>query len=151
MKKIFMSVFTVVFVFSAISVFGYNCADKKDGNKNMHSDKKCHVKCERLFHMDGAVYKLQKTKAGVKILIFSEDKKVSGNIKEKAEKWFELRKKRRAAKKNAENEIVKCPVMGTEMKKAEAYSSVEYKGKTYYFCCAGCPETFKKAPEKYIE
>jgi len=25
---------------------------------------------------------------------------------------------------------------------------VDYKGKRVYFCCAGCPETFNKDPEK---
>ncbi|HDQ25721.1 MAG TPA: YHS domain-containing protein [bacterium] len=41
--------------------------------------------------------------------------------------------------------------MGVKMKKSKAHSSWEYKGKTYYFCCAGCPEAFKKDPEKYIK
>ncbi|PKL93056.1 MAG: YHS domain-containing protein [Candidatus Goldiibacteriota bacterium HGW-Goldbacteria-1] len=49
-----------------------------------------------------------------------------------------------------DDEEVICPVMGTKMKKSKAYSSTEYKGKMYYFCCAGCPEMFKKDPEKYI-
>lgn len=26
----------------------------------------------------------------------------------------------------------------------------DYKGKRIYFCCAGCPETFLKDPEKYL-
>jgi YHS domain-containing protein len=44
-----------------------------------------------------------------------------------------------------------CPVMGTKMKIADAHSSYEYKGKTYYFCCGGCPDQFKANPEKYIK
>ena len=29
--------------------------------------------------------------------------------------------------------------------------STNYKGKTYYFCCTGCRDAFKDAPEKYIK
>ncbi|OGC04741.1 hypothetical protein A2276_02050 [candidate division WOR-1 bacterium RIFOXYA12_FULL_43_27] len=48
------------------------------------------------------------------------------------------------------DDVVECPVMGTKMNKSEAYSSTEYKGKTYYFCCAACPGAFRQNPEKYI-
>ena len=41
-----------------------------------------------------------------------------------------------------------CPVMGGNINK-ELY--VDYKGERVYFCCAGCPETFKKNPEKYMK
>lgn len=27
----------------------------------------------------------------------------------------------------------------------------EYKGKSYYFCCAPCKDTFDKEPKKYAE
>lgn len=39
-----------------------------------------------------------------------------------------------------------CPVMGGVINKK---IFVEHDGRTVYFCCAGCPETFKKNPEKY--
>jgi YHS domain-containing protein len=52
---------------------------------------------------------------------------------------------------NLGGDVVECPVMGTKMNKADAYSSTVYKGKTYYFCCAACVEPFKKNPEKYIK
>ena len=42
-----------------------------------------------------------------------------------------------------DDEMVKCAVSGEKMKKSEAKSSYEYKGKTYYFCSKGCYETFK--------
>jgi YHS domain-containing protein len=29
--------------------------------------------------------------------------------------------------------------------------SVEYQGKTYYFCCNGCKGAFEKAAEYYIQ
>ncbi len=152
MKKMLILFFTAVFVFSTATAFGSSChGDKKAGHAGMHAGEKYYAECAGLFHMQGVEYKLQDTKAGVKILVFSGDEKVSEKIKEKAEKWFELRKKNRVMKNDNTGNTVKCPVMGTEMKKSEAYSSMKYKGKTYYFCCAGCPENFKKDPEKYIE
>lgn len=27
----------------------------------------------------------------------------------------------------------------------------DYKGRRYFFCCAGCPETFKKDPAKFAK
>jgi YHS domain-containing protein len=59
--------------------------------------------------------------------------------------------------KNPENyvkvneEKVACPVMGHEIEKSKAAGSMEYNGKTYYFCCAGCKDKFEKDPEKYIK
>lgn len=44
-----------------------------------------------------------------------------------------------------------CPVMGSkiaDVKKASGKSV--YKGKTYYFCCAGCKPMFDKNPAKYV-
>lgn len=46
---------------------------------------------------------------------------------------------------------VRCPVTGEKVDPATAFAKTVYKGKTYYFCCAGCPEEFKKNPEKYIK
>ncbi|MFA5393359.1 MAG: cupredoxin domain-containing protein [Candidatus Ratteibacteria bacterium] len=40
-----------------------------------------------------------------------------------------------------------CPVLGG---KASPSVSYQYKGKTYYFCCAACISDFKKNPEKYL-
>lgn len=47
------------------------------------------------------------------------------------------------------DETVTCTVGGKTMKKSEAKASVEYKGKTYYFCCDNCKAAFLKEPEKY--
>ncbi len=49
------------------------------------------------------------------------------------------------------DETVTCAVAGNEMKKSEVKVTHEYKGKTYYFCCAGCKKTFIKDPEKHIQ
>jgi YHS domain-containing protein len=48
-------------------------------------------------------------------------------------------------------EVVECPVMGTKFPVSRAYGKNEHKGKTYYFCCANCPEAFEKNPEKYVK
>ena len=52
---------------------------------------------------------------------------------------------------SADENTVKCPVSGETFKKSEDTESLEYEGKTYYFCCAGCKETFLKDPEKYAK
>jgi len=43
----------------------------------------------------------------------------------------------------------KCAITGDEITVEKNTLSTEYKGKVYYFCCAGCPEEFQKNPEKY--
>ncbi len=43
-----------------------------------------------------------------------------------------------------------CPVMGNKIQKDKAVK-VEYNGKVYNLCCAGCMTAFEKDPEKYIE
>ena len=48
-------------------------------------------------------------------------------------------------------ETVKCPVSGETFNKSDGNGSMEYKGKTYYFCCADCLEKFKQDPGKYIK
>ncbi len=48
----------------------------------------------------------------------------------------------------ADKAQTKCPVMGWDIDKSKF---VDYKGSRIYFCCAGCPEDFKKDPEKYMK
>ena len=43
-----------------------------------------------------------------------------------------------------------CPVLGEPIDDATK-ATYEYEGKVYNFCCAGCIETFKKEPQKYID
>lgn len=42
----------------------------------------------------------------------------------------------------------KCPVSG---KPINTSVKTDYKGKTVYFCCAGCPKAFEADPAKYEE
>jgi Cu+-exporting ATPase len=45
-----------------------------------------------------------------------------------------------------------CPVTGEKIASvADAVGSSVYKGKTYYFCCAGCKPMFDKSPAKYVK
>ena len=45
-----------------------------------------------------------------------------------------------------------CPVTGEKIDDiSKASSKTVYKGKTYYFCCAGCDTTFLKNPAKYVK
>lgn len=47
------------------------------------------------------------------------------------------------------NKVI-CPVTQEEFFITEKTPKIEYEGKTYYFCCEGCIEKFKKEPQKYI-
>ena len=46
---------------------------------------------------------------------------------------------------------VKCAVMGQKVADVSKATKSEYKGKTYYFCCAGCKPEFDKNPAKYAK
>lgn len=50
----------------------------------------------------------------------------------------------------AKEEMASCPVLGTTMPKKDMIP-YDYKGKTYYFCCADCVTQFKADPEKWIK
>jgi YHS domain-containing protein len=43
------------------------------------------------------------------------------------------------------------PVCRMNVDEKHAAATYEYKGKTYYFCSAGCKETFVKDPEKHLK
>ena len=53
-------------------------------------------------------------------------------------------------KREVETEIAQktCPVMGGAINKA-IYA--DHNGRRVYFCCAGCVDTFKKDPAKYLK
>ena len=42
------------------------------------------------------------------------------------------------------------PVCGMTVEPVSAKAKVEYRGDTYYFCCAGCASKFQADPEKYL-
>jgi len=43
-----------------------------------------------------------------------------------------------------------CPISKEVFTVSDASPKVDYKGKTYYFCCGGCDAKFKENPEKYL-
>jgi YHS domain-containing protein len=48
------------------------------------------------------------------------------------------------------DELVTCSYDGMKMKKSAMQASMEYKGKTLYFCTKSEMEKFKKDPEQYL-
>ena len=44
---------------------------------------------------------------------------------------------------------VKDPVCGMTIEPDDAVATVEYEGKTYYFCSQECKEAFEEDPESY--
>ena len=44
---------------------------------------------------------------------------------------------------------VPCPVMNINFEVAKDTPVIEYKGKSYFFCCDHCVGDFKKDPEKF--
>jgi YHS domain-containing protein len=47
--------------------------------------------------------------------------------------------------------MAKDPICGMNVDETKAAATAVYKGKTYYFCCAGCKAKFEKEPEKYAK
>jgi len=56
--------------------------------------------------------------------------------------------KKAVAPVNVGNKV--CPIMGVAVNKDSA-TKVEYKGKVYNLCCAGCKKAFLKDPEAAIK
>src|SRR5260221_94564 len=44
----------------------------------------------------------------------------------------------------------KDPVCGMLVNKGEAKYISDYRGQSYYFCCAGCKQAFDQQPETYL-
>ena len=42
------------------------------------------------------------------------------------------------------------PVCKMEIDESTAAATMDYKGKTYYFCALGCKKAFEQDPEKYL-
>lgn len=43
-----------------------------------------------------------------------------------------------------------CPVQGGEIDPSNPALAVEYQGEKIGFCCAGCPEEFRRSPETFM-
>jgi len=47
--------------------------------------------------------------------------------------------------------MAKDPVCGMNVEESSAKYTLEYQGKTYYFCAAGCKGAFAENPGKYLD
>jgi YHS domain-containing protein len=58
-----------------------------------------------------------------------------------------------ASKKAVASDITSCAVVPHDKVSIKAATKAgmytDYKGNRYFFCCAGCPEKFKKNPAKF--
>ena len=57
--------------------------------------------------------------------------------------------KERKATKDEIGRWVNCPVMNVKFEVRKDTPVIDYKGKSYYFCCPHCVGDFKKNPNKY--
>ena len=48
------------------------------------------------------------------------------------------------------NKEAKDPVCGMIVDTAKARHKTQFQGQWFYFCCAGCKDTFERTPEKYL-
>jgi YHS domain-containing protein len=57
-------------------------------------------------------------------------------------------------KDKAAKATIKCAVTHESVNIADATKNkmyADYKGRRYFFCCNGCPQSFKKEPAKYAK
>jgi YHS domain-containing protein len=54
-------------------------------------------------------------------------------------------------KKKEVRKMATDPVCKMNVDENKAAAKYEYKGKTYYFCAAGCKDAFSKDPEKFLK
>ncbi len=47
--------------------------------------------------------------------------------------------------------IAICPVMNLKIAVREDTPVIDYKNKSYFFCCSSCVDEFKKDPDKYAK
>ncbi|HET8888473.1 MAG TPA: XdhC family protein [Candidatus Angelobacter sp.] len=50
---------------------------------------------------------------------------------------------------NVINNDAKDPICGMTVDKSKARYKADFEGKTFYFCCAGCKQSFEQAPQRY--
>ncbi|MCX8057147.1 MAG: YHS domain-containing protein [Ignavibacteria bacterium] len=89
------------------------------------------------------IFSLMQVSLGYSNLLQQEKKSTKGTTVEKKDA-----SKSSQEVKKAEKEELICAVTGEE---ADPSLKMEYKGKTYYFCCKKCVKKFKENPEKYIK
>lgn len=48
------------------------------------------------------------------------------------------------------DDLVTDPVCGMKITPADAVTSIEHEGKTYYFCSQDCADSFSESPADYV-
>jgi YHS domain-containing protein len=48
------------------------------------------------------------------------------------------------------DDLVSDPVCGMKIAPADAVTSIEHEGKTYYFCSQDCADSFSESPADYV-
>jgi xanthine dehydrogenase accessory factor len=61
-----------------------------------------------------------------------------------------LTEQKASARPPVERREARDPVCGMTVSIETAKHTAEHDGKVFYFCCAGCKQTFEKQPEKYV-
>jgi YHS domain-containing protein len=69
-------------------------------------------------------------------------------FKKEPQKFLDKLKKAGVTPESINKPQTLCPVMGNPIDKK---IFVDHLGQRIYFCCAGCPPIFKKAPDKYLD
>jgi YHS domain-containing protein len=46
--------------------------------------------------------------------------------------------------------MAKDPVCGMDVDETKAGATVQYKGRTFYFCSPGCKKAFDEQPARYV-
>lgn len=169
-KKVMLSIMAILFLASFIAAdqAGMKAGDKlvmKGHDHGAMAEQGGMDKCP-LCGVTGDV-KAKNTKDGAQINITAKEKDRIKEIQARVQEWLKWRERaaaRAPADKTAEaaavieskmdgnpEDIVYCPVMGTKMKKKNAYAVYEHKGKKYYLCCGMCVVPFTTEPEKYLK
>ncbi len=47
--------------------------------------------------------------------------------------------------------MAKDPVCHMDVDEKKAAATLDYRGKTYYFCAVGCKDKFAQTPEKFVQ
>ncbi|MBI4655759.1 MAG: YHS domain-containing protein [Elusimicrobia bacterium] len=118
-----------------------------DSKESMCQDCPCKV--------EGAIVKIEDIENGVKVSITSDNPESVKKIQELSAKGYKHKsyKEGLSSREVLSDEIGKetvCPVTKEKFKVVAETKAIDYKGKTYYFCCPGCDAKFIKKPEQYI-
>jgi Cu+-exporting ATPase len=59
-------------------------------------------------------------------------------------------RKEHAMTSDVSQQTVTDPVCGMKISPADAVTSIDHEGTTYYFCSQDCADSFRESPEDYV-